>query len=241
VASVVRGVQLQVQTKKLLLGSQRRIQTQLEAVASNVSTPSPDGVTPKPTVVVKPTKPAPPQLSNEELEALRTKSRKDGYDAGHTQGLQAGEKAFSQKLEKLNNLIETMSKALQLDVDALEDIAVDVAFTGICKVLGTSMQTEEGVRAAVGEALLSAKQHEIFLVKVSPKQYEVLKDSQEILRKSDQLGVAIKLVPDAAVVLGGCLIETAAGRLDARLETQLASLREVLISTRNTSDAGKVE
>ena len=43
----------------------------------------------------------------------------------------------------------------------------------------------------------------------------------------------VQWVPDASILLGGCVLRSAEGGLDARLQTQLEALRVVFLEARN--------
>jgi flagellar assembly protein FliH len=51
---------------------------------------------------------------------------------------------------------------------------------------------------------------------------------EELLRKIDGLGY-LEVQEDPRVEEGGCIVETVFGNIDARIETQLANLREELL------------
>ncbi len=66
------------------------------------------------------------------------------------------------------------------------------------------------------------------VVRVSPDDYEALLVEPVLIELEDQRG-AIRLVEDPRVMLGGCIVESSRGTLDARLETQIERLKSVLL------------
>jgi len=51
-------------------------------------------------------------------------------------------------------------------------------------------------------------------------------------------GNDVRWVASPQVALGGCIVESPEGGLDARIETQLDALRELLLQTRRAARAG---
>jgi flagellar assembly protein FliH len=116
-------------------------------------------------------------------------------------------------------------------IGGMEDLAVAVAFEAVCKVLGESAVTADGVRAQVRQAVASTKNKERVVVRLHPADLSALRDA----------GALNALVPgektvtwtaDNSIELGGCVVETDGGGLDARLETQLERMRTTLLAAR---------
>lgn len=172
------------------------------------------------------------QQAQVELNAAREREERAGYEAGHSKGLSEAQASYREKLTQLDRLLGGFETAFGQQISALEDIAVAIATEVSFKLLGEAMTSAEGVRAMVVQALDQARDDESLLLRLSPRDfYLLLKRNDEPLREGLQ---NIELVPDDRVQLGGCLIESASGTLDARLETQLAKLRSLLIDIRST-------
>ena len=96
---------------------------------------------------------------------------------------------------------------------------VEIAFEAIGKILGESLARRDGVQAVVREVIRGVREREHLVVRVSPRDHELL--AREGFKPKNGDAQAIELLADDRVELGGCLIETAGGTLDGRLETQL--------------------
>ena len=69
------------------------------------------------------------------------------------------------------------------------------------------------------------------LVRLATADADLLRDMHgEMTRLAGIKG--LEIVADDSIALGGCLLETARGGLDARLETQVQRLRELLLAAR---------
>lgn len=113
----------------------------------------------------------------------------------------------------------------------MEEIAVAMAFEAVCKVLGDTALTKEGVQALVRQAATHAINTEQMVVRLHPGDLAVLREAGA-LDGAISSGAAVSWLADNAVALGGCVLETDGGELDARLETQLDRLRATLLAAR---------
>jgi flagellar assembly protein FliH len=161
--------------------------------------------------------------------------RQQAIDAGSEQGLQQGrataQAEFQQQINALRSLIESTGNAHARYVEDVADEAGEIVFAAICKMLGDGFASREASVAAVRVAVGRAKERGRLLVRVSPRDFELLS-----ARRRELVDVAVagevELVADEKVKLGGCLLEGPSGTLDARLETQLQRLREALLQAR---------
>jgi flagellar assembly protein FliH len=119
-------------------------------------------------------------------------------------------------------LAASLRDALGQAIGGAEEAMVEIAFAAVCKVLGEAAASEEGVRAMVQEAMRQIRAKEGLVLRVAPADYE------RLAGLSLGEGAKLELVADERVALGGCLIETAGGTLDARLEVQLRQLVDTL-------------
>ena len=79
----------------------------------------------------------------------------------------------------------------------------------------------------VAQCLASAGQNRRVVVVVNPAQLADLEAGLEQLRKNSDTPTLIAR-PDPSVAPGGCVLETDAGEVDGRLETQLAAIKAAL-------------
>ena len=140
------------------------------------------------------------------------------------QRLQEFKSEANARLAQLERLLANFESAAHQRVGELESDAIALAYGALCKVLGDHARDPATIAAIVrqgmaqlsGSALLAVRMNEVDL-------RLVLGDEQG--RRLQATAPRVKWVADSSVGAGGCLFDTAAGSLDARLETQLAALR----------------
>ncbi len=116
-------------------------------------------------------------------------------------------------------------------VASAEDDIVAIAFEAVVKILGDRTVARQMVHAIVKKSLASDQQVGALIVRVSPADYKLLVGELESLQRQGVEG-EFRVVEDARVQLGGCLLETDRGVLDARLETQMERLRKALLDAK---------
>jgi flagellar assembly protein FliH len=176
------------------------------------------------------------EQAEQELATLRQKVAQDAREAGRAEGLADARAQHAQKLEQLDAVIERLGRLLGQELQGAQDLAIAVAYESVLKIVGDAVATPEGVRAIVTRAIAAARQQEKLVVRVSSADYRLL--LEELPTEHALARPGIDLLPDERMADGGCVIETDAGQLDARLATQLASLRDVLLQARRQCAAG---
>jgi flagellar biosynthesis/type III secretory pathway protein FliH len=176
----------------------------------------------------------PSQVREAHAEALRQLEEEatlEGYRKGYSSGQEEAARDYEQLLKQLGHLLDSLAEERQSCLALSEDDMVEVVFAAVCKIIGQSMSTDAGAVAAVRQTMAEVMQSNPLVVRVCPDDYELLKESEELLGQKLQHGTS--LVPDGRVMMGGCLLETPSGTLDGRLDVQLQKLREVLLHVRS--------
>lgn len=178
------------------------------------------------------------EASESILAAALDEARSLGLKQGTEAGLRAAEEVAAatrnESLAALERLLSDIPDQLQARLAALEDDMVALCFEAVARVLGETAASAEGLRAILGQALAQYGARQLVEVRVHPDDLQVLVRDEAIgpwLRQREG-GNKVQLVADAAIEMGGVVLRSPGGRLDARLETQVAGLRHALLSVR---------
>src|SRR5512143_263391 len=171
---------------------------------------------------------APPQVDPEaELARLREAARAEGYAEGVAAGRAEGEQACS----RMKQLAESFSSTLDNFDFRLADMVLELS-------LDVARQVIAGELAARPERILD-------VVNLALKQMaETSREARLILNPEDAALVRphleqvldknrLRIVEDARIVRGGCLVETSQGDLDATLPARWRQVVQVLGSNQN--------
>lgn len=171
------------------------------------------------------------EILKREIELAQREGKEQGYREGYEVGFSQGQAEYEERVSRLESVIAAANNALEQGIEGVEDAAVEIVYMAVCKILGAALTERDGVAAVVRQVIALSKDREKLVIRVSPSDFDLLKDMKTGLMH-DVVIANGGLLPDDRVVLGGCLLETAGGNLDGRLEIQLDQFREALLSAR---------
>jgi flagellar assembly protein FliH len=166
-----------------------------------------------------------------EADAARELGRQRGLQEGRAAGQEESRQAFATELARVRSVAGKLSEALASGIGGMEDLAVAIAFEAVCKVLGEAAITAEGMRAQVKQAVACAKNKERLVIRLHAADLSALRDAGA-LNAILPPDTTVSWVVDSSIELGGCIVETDGGGLDARLETQIERMRDALLAAR---------
>ena len=167
----------------------------------------------------------------QEAEAARELGRQRGLQEGRVTGAEEARRDAAAELVRIRSLAEKLQGALDDGIRGMEDVAVAIAFEAVCKLLGTAAVTPDGVRALVRQAASHVGAAERIVVRLHPGDLAALQAAGTLDTHLAQAG-SVTWSADPSIELGGCVVETDGGTLDARLETQLEALRTTILAAR---------
>jgi flagellar assembly protein FliH len=158
----------------------------------------------------------------EDLEEISARARNEGYLAGHAEGVEVGRReALAQMAPRIARMDELIA-ALNIDLARLDrELAGDVVQLGLVvarNIVGAALNARpEIVQNSVEEALRQmAHNYGPVHLAVNPEDAAIVR---EVLKASSRTpGWSLK--EDANMSRGGCRAETAAGEIDATIETR---------------------
>jgi flagellar assembly protein FliH len=195
------------------------------------------------------------QSYQEGLDAGREEARQAGFDQGLQQGLAEGRSRGVQQAEREAEatraamarqvaLLDLWTQSLKAQaaqqlaerLAAAEDDMVALCHAAVGRLLGTRFLAPEVVTHAVRRAIeecCGENLQTLSTVHVHPDDLALLQSDAALARwlSQRQAGEAVWRA-DTDVALGGCMVHSSQGTLDARLEIQLAALTQALLGHR---------
>lgn len=180
--------------------------------------------------------------------------REAGEQAGREAGLEAGKQAGAQALNEIikatllrqsecaqdaDRLIAGLKEAVAQRLQAVESDLVELAYGAVCRIIGMAAFSREGVLALMRQALSGLPSRTLEAIRVSPHDHAWIEaDANWKQQASGTSGREVQWLADERVPRGGCIVVSADGSLDARLETQLRQLRELLLDVHDIKAQG---
>jgi type III secretion protein L len=167
-----------------------------------------------------------------QAEAIRAEARRVGESAGRA----AGEEACATLVHAAHAEAERMRTTAAASVRVL---AVRMAE----KIIGRVVELDPSALTAIaGQALEAVRARAgVVVLRVHPDDLPALEPMRATLTARLAKAVELRLVGDATVGPTGCVVESAHGRLDARLATQLATLERAAFGESGQSENGPSE
>jgi flagellar biosynthesis/type III secretory pathway protein FliH len=154
--------------------------------------------------------------AREKADAIREEAREAGRREGY---------------EELVDLIAEVRERYRTIQDEARQDTLELAFRVARRIVGREIdQQPEIVREMVADSLRHVRGKRQVVVYVHPDDLPYLTaEKEELSRRLD--GATIYFEGSAEIEQGGCLIETATERVDARLEMQIEQLRDAITNS----------
>jgi len=155
------------------------------------------------------------EQAERECDAIRERAKDEGRQSGLAE--------WNQILAKTEERAATLTKSWE---ENMVRLSVRVAE----KIIGEQIKLQpESIVSMVSEALKGARPARRLAIQVNQEDVPYVRAQIDRLKDSASLGSQIEVVPSANLRRGGCVIDSELGIVDARLETQLKCLEEVLV------------
>jgi flagellar assembly protein FliH len=162
-----------------------------------------------------------------ELTDLKIAAHAEGLELGRLQGATEVAAQASSGLAALAQIAAAGERAFALETVQLSEACADIVAEVFLKLAGPQLTAREAVLGTVLEVLARIKDDRELTIRVSSADLPLLQSHESGLRET--LGARRwTLSADSRVSVGGCLVESAIGTLDGRLEVQLQGLCETI-------------
>jgi type III secretion protein L len=157
-----------------------------------------------------------------EADAVRAQAHREGAEQGRAEA--AAEAAA---------LLATARAEATRALAASQPAAIVLAARMTEKIVGRGVALDPSVMADIAGAAIEAcrPRGDWLRVRVHPDDLAGVAARRDALVARAPAAAALELIADEAVGRHGCVIETALGRVDARLATQIAALERALADT----------
>jgi flagellar assembly protein FliH len=172
-----------------------------------------------------------------EASRITAQAQAEGHERGYAAGVEEGRAALAQTRLALEEAVAGVVGARDAFLDQAEERSVELALLLAEKIVGTALDVRpELVVEVVRGALRRAAERDHVVIEVNPADLELVRNEADEV--ADQLGGVrqLEVVAEQRVPAGGCVVRTADGEIDARIDTQLARATELLRETLSARD-----
>jgi flagellar assembly protein FliH len=169
----------------------------------------------------------------EDLEAVRREVYEEGFAEGEKAGIEKGKKDVEIQVERFLASIEGIAVLKKKLYEGSEEELADLIMAAVSKIVRKELDLDrEIVAGVIKNALKELSDKKDILIRVNPQDYFYILEHKERLFAEDGDLRNVKFEEDDSVGIGGCLIESGRGEVDARIEKQFEKLEEAMRSAR---------
>jgi flagellar assembly protein FliH len=169
----------------------------------------------------------PSALSRKSLDEIETQAYLRGFNKGEKAGLESAAEKIGSLRRMLDEAVEALRHArnrIQRDTEK-EILELVLAVAG--RIVGHEVQTNrEAIVAVVREALQKVENQDTVVIKMNPADIDFLDRLRLPLSSLSRNPDGLRIEADDSVGIGGCLVETDGGEIDARIESRLRIVGE---------------
>jgi len=167
----------------------------------------------------------------------------EAREQGLTQGRQEAESAIAQRGSELASVISSLAQAREKLLDDAEQAVLDISLAIARRFIEQSaLLGDELIRKTIKEAVKMVTEKEKVVIRVNPDDLdEVRGHLDDIIFIGDGIG-RLEVRGDKQVDRGGCVVETEAGNIDARIASRFGEIDKALrqaFNSRKMKGAGE--
>lgn len=176
-----------------------------------------------------------------EDEAAAEAARIAGYEQGYSEGAaQAGADLLQQwesRLAEASTILQNAYLMKEQIIQEAEPFLVELSCAIAEKIIGRQMNAApEMALDLIRRSLARRRELGVITLCVAPSQLAFVQAAREELQYSIDSQAELQILPDSTVKDSGCVIRSAYGSIDARIDTQLAEIKKELIQLAHTSN-----
>jgi len=165
----------------------------------------------------------------QEKIVLANMAKEEGYQAGWQEGESSGYKEYQAFILDAKKVIESAKNDYQSYLEAAEKTILDLAIGVANKIVSLKIEENQDYFVSlVKKAIKEVKNLPEVQILVHPNQYDYLLTNKNELVAVFTQDTNLFIYPDSDLAHGSCLIESAHGRIDASIDTQLSEIKKAL-------------
>ncbi len=169
-----------------------------------------------------------------EDEQLTEEARQAGYMQGLTEGREEArvqvEQEWSNRINEATQLLKSAYEMKEQIIQEAEPFLIELSCSIASKIIGEQLQnSEHHAIELIRKALSRRREQGIITLCVAPSQLAFVQAARDELQLATDSQAELQILPDSSVTDHGCVIRSAFGSIDARIDTQLEEIKRELL------------
>jgi flagellar assembly protein FliH len=171
------------------------------------------------------------------LEAMTEEAKERGYQEGFEWGKMEAEeqiqREYSTKTEQIQQLLLQAYEQKQEIISEAEPFLLELSTVIAEQIVRQELEgAPEKFVELIKQHILRFKEKESITVCVHPGDFDFIQAQRSQLISVVNGETEIKIIPDHSVSPKGCIIRTAFGSVDARIDTQIEEIKKAILEAR---------
>lgn len=183
--------------------------------------------------------------NQKKLENLSFEAKQQGYQDGFELGRKDSENELKQqyreKMEQIQHLLNQAYQQKEEIIAEAEPFLLELSTVIASQIIKQELdQSPDKFIELIKQHILRVKEKESITVCVHPDDFDFIQGQRSHLIAMVNGETEIKIFPDHSISSKGCVIRTAFGSVDARIDTQLEEIKKVILEARRVNDQNVV-
>jgi flagellar assembly protein FliH len=166
----------------------------------------------------------------QEKVRLIEEAKQEGFIKGFDEGKMQGHQEYHDQILFAQEVIKNAKKDYESQVALAEKTILQIGLSAAEKILGEKLRdNEDWFLAIVKRAMKEARESREVQIHVHPYHYEFLLSRKDELVVSFPKETSIYIYPNDELSETSCFVESANGRIDASIDSQLEELKRKLL------------
>lgn len=164
------------------------------------------------------------------IEAVKAQAFQEGYEEGQQRAETEMKQRVNEMMQEAQIVLSQAYEAKEQIIQEAEPFLVNLSCGIAEKVIDRELaDQQELVLSLIKKTLARKREQGLITLCVNPSQFDFIHTAREELVLAIDSQAELQILPDATVRDRGCVIRSAFGSVDARVDTQLAELKKELL------------
>jgi flagellar assembly protein FliH len=184
--------------------------------------------------------------NEKKFEVLSLEAEQHGFKDGLVLGRQEAEaeiqQKYQEKLEQVQQLLQQGYEQKAAIISEAEPFLLELSTVIAKQIVKQELDSNpEKFVELIKQHILRFKEKEVITVCVHPEDFDFIQSQRAHLVAIVNGETEIKIIPDPTVSEKGCIIRTAYGSVDARIDTQIEEIKKVILEARREPESGIID
>jgi len=183
--------------------------------------------------------------NQQKLAVLSLEAKQQGFEEGIASGKQEAkaqiQEEYQGKIEQAQYLLLQAYEQKETIISEAEPFLLELSTVIASQIVKQELESHpDQFVELIKQHILRFKEKESITVCVHPDDFDFIQSQRIHLIAVVNGETEIKIIPDYSVSVKGCIIRTAYGSVDARIDTQIEEIKKVILEARREPDSGIV-